>query len=200
MKKNYVAIAALALLAFCNSCSNTPKETKEETPAVNTIGKVQTLAGSYLGEVSKLQAEQSQCTDVERMFTLDSVINARKLEATTLMTAAFDSLPKPLNIIFDQKKNNDKITVKDLRIVGVSFNELELEATVEAVQSSSFDMPFASFSISDAKGTRLDVAGGIGTDTKLQAGQTYVFKGKAQNVQNLAPGFKVSFDEDMKKW
>jgi hypothetical protein len=137
---------------------------------------------------------------VEKMFTYDSVIAARKVEASKHVMLAFDSVPKPFKLIFEQKANLDKITIKDLRVVGIYFNEMELEATVDALSSSAYDTPFASITCFDNANTRLDVAGGVGAETKLVAGQSYVFKGKLQNIQYLKKGFKVVFDEEMTKW
>ena len=79
------------------------------------------------------------------------------------------------------------------------FNRLEAKET--AVRSSAFNMPFASFSVYDSTGKRLDIGGGIGIEnTKLKEGKTYIFKGQMDNVSKLKPGFKLIFDESMKKW
>lgn len=187
---------ALAGVAACN----TGNENKEKKAPVNDLGGMTLVASRFSDSVVRLQQEQGQCSDVEKMFSFDSIIAARKIEATALMYSSFDSLAKPLTLLFEQKANTDRITIKDLRVVGTAFNELELEARVDALDNSAYATPFASITVYDALGNRLDVAGGIGIESKLTAGQNYVFVGKIQNVQHLSPGFKIVFDEEMTKW
>jgi len=167
----------------------------------NDMGSLPKIAGIYSRKVNSLLKEQSECTDVEKMFAFDSIIASAKMKANMHISHVFDSLKKPVIVYFSQTKNNDSIKIKEVRMLKATYDYIQLEATVEAIRSSAYNMPFASLSIYDSTGKRLDIGGGIGIEnTKLKAGKTYTFKGQMDNVSKLKPGFKMIFNEEMKKW
>jgi hypothetical protein len=167
----------------------------------NDLGSLPKIAGIYSRKINSLLKEQSECTDVEKMFAFDSIIASAKMKANMHISHVFDSLKKPVIVYFSQTKNNDSIKIKEVRMLRASYDVILLEATVEAVRNSVFNMPFTSLSIYDSTGKHLDIGGGIGIENKkLKAGKTYIFKGQMDNVSKLKPGFKMIFNEEMKKW
>jgi hypothetical protein len=167
----------------------------------NDLGSLPKIAGIYSRKINSLLKEQSECTDVEKMFAFDSIIASAKMKANMHISHVFDSLKKPVIVYFSQTKNNDSIKIVEVRMLRASYDNIQLEATVKAVRNSVFNMPFTSLSIYDSNGKRLDIGGGIGIDNKkLKAGKTYIFKGQMDNVSKLKPGFKMIFNEEMKKW
>ena len=167
----------------------------------NDMGSLPRIAGIYSRKINNLIKEQAECTDVEKMFAYDSIIASAKMKANLHIARVFDSLKKPVIVYFSQIKNNDSIKITELKMLKATYDYIQLEAKVTAVRSSVFNMPFASFSVYDSTGKRLDIGGGIGIEnTKLKEGKTYTFKGQMDNVSKLKPGFKLIFDESMKKW
>jgi hypothetical protein len=220
MKKIIGLISAFGIVTFLFSCKNETKPTQNITKTKDSIvhipdslkqevikapkndmGSLPKIAGIYSRKVNSLLKEQSECTDVEKMFAFDSIIASAKMKANMHISHVFDSLKKPVIVYFSQTKNNDSIKIKEIRMLKATYDYIQLEATVEAVRSSAYNMPFASLSIYDSTGKRLDIGGGIGIDNvKLKAGKTYTFKGQMDNVSKLKPGFKMIFNEEMKKW
>lgn len=217
-KISYLSVTAILLITSCNSDS---KQSQAEEPKknidtihtaqiadsivatikTNDIGNLPQVLKQTSAKVAKLQDEQSKCTDIEKMFTYDSIIASAKIQAKKSIIASYKALHQPCTLYFSQTQNLDKIKITELKVTGADFNELQLEATVQALKNSAYNMPFTSISASDSLGKRLDISGGIGLEsTKLQAGKTYTFKGKIANAQNLKKGFKILFDEDIKKW
>lgn len=211
----YIVITAIITLS--QSCTNKPTENNTKNDSVqkttdsvqqevvlapkNDLGRLPEIAGIYSRKINSLLKEQSECTDVEKMFAYDSIIASAKMKANMHISHVFDSLKKPVIVYFSQTKNNDSIKIIEVRMLKATYDFIQLEATVQAVRKSVFNMPFASLSIYDSEGKRLDIGGGIGIDNKkLKAGQTYTFKGQMDNVSKLKPGFKMIFNEEMKKW
>ena len=95
-------------------------------------------------------------------------------------------------------------TVYWIQLISIilKYNELQIEAEVEALDNSSFKGPYTSATIFDNTGKRMEVGGGIGGDpeTKLEVGKTYKFKGIIDNLNLLKNLKKLNFDEDIKKW
>ena len=221
LKKVNLSIITSAILISLtvSSCQNNQSKTKNDSKAdsampipdsakleviqapKNDLGSLPKIAGMYSRKVNSLLKSQSECTDVEKMFAYDSIIAAAKMKANTHIAHVFDSLKKPVIVYFSQTKNVDSLKVKELRMIKATYDFIQLEATVEAIRNSVFNMPFASFTVYDSTGKRLDIGGGVGIDNKkLKAGQTYIFKGQMDNVSKLKPGFKMIFNEEMKKW
>jgi hypothetical protein len=213
-----IVLAIASVMVSCggnNTIKSTTKSTESSKPKPtpdslrpevikapkNDLGSLPRIAGIYSRKINSLLKEQSECTDVEKMFAFDSIIATAKLKANKHITHVFDSLKKPVIVYFSQTKNNDSIKIKEVRMLRASYDYIQLEATVEAVRNSVFNMPFTSLSIYDSTGRHLDIGGGIGIENKkLQAGKTYIFKGQMDNVSKLKPGFKMIFNEEMKKW
>ena len=167
----------------------------------NDLGSLPKIAGIYSRKVNSLLKEQSECTDAEKMFSYDSVIASAKMKANMQISHIFDSLKKPVIVLFTQTKNLDSLKIKEVKMIRATYDFIQLEATVEAMRNSVFNMPFTSLTVYDSTGKRLDIGGGIGIEnTKLKKGKTYTFKGQMDNVSKLKPGFKVIFNEEMKKW
>ena len=212
-----IPVCLLSLTFSCNRGTQPTQETKKSKDSIvhipdslkqeviqapkNDLGSLPRIAGIYSRKINSLLKEQSECTDVEKMFAFDSIIASAKMKANMHISHVFDSLKKPVIVYFSQTKNLDSIKIKEVRMLKATYDFIQLEATVEAVRNSAFNMPFTSLSIYDSTGKRLDIGGGIGIDNKkLKAGKTYTFKGQMDNVSKLKPGFKMIFNEQMKKW
>ena len=87
-------------------------------------------------------------------------------------------------------------------VVGAKYNQLFIEARVKALDNSGLYGPYTSLSAFDSQDTRLSVGGGIGgnPEYRLEAGQTYVFSGKIDNLNALTDFKRLQFDEEIKKW
>lgn len=191
MKKLF-AVAAVAMCAF--ACSTTQVET-------SAIVSVSNVSKSFAGEIKALQSEQDTITvNIDRIFEIDDLIENKKNVANDSLSNFVSQLTNK-TIAFEQIANSDKIQIKDVTILSAKYNEIEIEATIVALDNSAMVGPFVGLRAVNKTGEIIDLGGGVGCNTKLIADETYVFVGKISNINNIDDSFeKLVFDEDIKQW
>lgn len=190
MKKLFITIFITSILF---SCTNSKKE-------INPIIEFGKITSKYEKTLQPLITEQNETTDVDRMFALDSIIAKEKEKATDTLKIVFKQLGID-SLIFIQTANTEKINIQSIKIVDIEYNKIKIEAKVKALENSAFEGPFAGITGIATDGSTVDIGGGIAADSKLIAGQEYIFKGEIFNIKNITDNFKyIVFSEDIEKW
>lgn len=187
-------IIAIALV----SCSLVACTEKKETVSLDKLAET---AQTFVTKIKAFEAKIDP-TNIDTFMQLNDSIAAQQTLADSAIAKVFATGKDTLFLEFAQTKNLNRIKVLKVWVTGAKYNELEIEALVEAIDNSSFKGPYTSATIFDNTGKRMEVGGGIGGDpeTKLEVGKTYKFKGIIDNLNLLKNLKKLNFDEDIKKW
>lgn len=193
MKKFILSLFVLSISVILFSCggatSNDEKDITLQLIEKNSEFDIQLKA---------LKSQQDTTKNIEKVFAIDDQIAKIKDSATVALQKIFNG--KRQALAFTQVENTDKITIDSLIITDVAYDVFTLEAKISAVQSSVFSMVYTSVSAVDKSGKKIEISGGIGIDTKLNAGEKYIFKGEIREISKLKDYSKIVFDEAIKKW
>ena len=191
MIKKVIAIALI-------SCSLVACTEKKETVSIDKLAET---AQTFVTKIKAFEAKIDP-TNIDTFMQLNDSIATQQTLADSAIAKLYATGKDTLFLEFAQTKNLNRIKVLKVWVVGAKYNELEIEAEVEALDNSSFKGPYTSATIFDNTGKRMEVGGGIGGDpeTKLEVGKVYKFKGIIDNLNLLKNLKKLNFDEDIKKW
>ncbi|MFW5851673.1 MAG: hypothetical protein ACOCWB_05570 [Bacteroidota bacterium] len=193
MKRTYllILIGISSMLMF--SCSQ-----EKELATVEDFAE---LSATYVANIKEFEGRINP-TDLNSFQQLNDSIRIEKMAADSVLSALYTSIKDTVFVSFTQSENNDKIAIQDVWIVGADCNQLFIEARVKALDNSALRGPYTSISAFDSEGKRINVGGGIGgpADTKLEAGEVYVFSGKIDKIHLLQDFSHLQFDEKIKKW
>ncbi|MBK8806491.1 MAG: hypothetical protein IPO21_07560 [Bacteroidales bacterium] len=190
MKNLFYLLLCLALF----SC----KETENKQDSMFALEEILTSNRQFMEKIAVLKIQQDTTTDVDKLFEIDAAMYAINDSANITLKTVLNN--KKHSLDFTQIENTDKIKIDSLTVVDVALNTLKIEAKVTALQNSSFDMVYTTLSALDSTGKKLDIAGGIGADSKLEAGKSYIFSGEIKNIDLLKKTKTIQFDEVINKW
>lgn len=192
MKKIF-EVLGLTLLVCLASCSN-----KKESVSLK---KYADTASYFAEKIADFESKQDM-NDIDSYLQMEDSILMQKKAADEVLAKMFKIEKDTMFLPFEQTKNFDKIKVLKVWVVGMKFDKVMLEASVQAVDNSSFMGPHAGLMIKDKNKKQLEVGGGIQgpTDDKLEAGKIYVFSGQIEHLHLLSDFKSIMFDEDIKKW
>ena len=191
IKKVFVFIAISSILVACN-------EKATETVSLSLFAeKAKTFVEKIKGLEKKLDP-----TNIDTFMQINDSIALQQTLADSAIAEVYKSVKDTMFLEFTQSKNVEKIKILKVWVTGAKFNELQIQASVQAVDNSSFMGPYTSATMIDKTGKRIEVGGGIGgpATEKLVAGQTYIFNGTIDNLHLLGELKSLNFDEAIKKW
>ncbi|MFO7868466.1 MAG: hypothetical protein R6U95_04105 [Bacteroidales bacterium] len=186
----YIFLCFGCVLSSCNNQSN--------TVAVHDFASVSV---EYVQKVTELE-NKIDPTDIDSFLHINDSVSTCKQKADSALNAVLADVNDTLFIPFKQTKNTDKISIQQVWVVDVDYDQLYIEASVKALDNSAIHGPYTSLSAFDSEGKRIGVGGGIGgsSKTKLRAGEVYIFTGKIDNIHRLDDFAYLQFDENIKKW
>jgi hypothetical protein len=193
---NFRIIFLFAILSFF-SCSNINDKAKP-----NSLDIIINYTKEINENLDELIKKQQASTDVEEMFALDDIILEEKNKIALLLKLKIEEI-EDKTINFEQTSNLDKVLIKNVKISGAKYNEILIQAEVEAINNSAFAGPYVGFTALDSNGNILNLSGGISLDSnvKLEKGKIYIFGGSIFNINNSDTNFdRLVFGEDIKQW
>lgn len=166
-----------------------------------TVGQIAQVADDFSLKIKEFEA-QIDPTNVAVFLQMNDSIREQRKNADSVLSQFFIAITDTLFLPFTQTENLDRIKIESVWVVGAKYNQLFIEARVKALDNSGLYGPYTSLSAFDSQDTRLSVGGGIGgnPEYRLEAGQTYVFSGKIDNLNALTDFKRLQFDEEIKKW
>lgn len=191
--KKVLSIFAVVGLVFFVSCNHKQKSVSLE--------KYADTANYFAEKIADYESKQDM-SDIDLYLQMQDSVSAMKKHADEVLSTMFAQEKDTFFLPFEQTKNFERIKIQKVWIVGMQFDKILLEASVKAIDNSSFMGPHAGLVIRDKNMNSLEVGGGIQgpTDEKLDAGKNYIFSGKIEHLHLLSDFKTVLFDEDIKKW
>jgi hypothetical protein len=124
----------------------------------NLFGNLPSIAEKYKLKIDEVQKKLSQTTDLPKGRELSLELLKIKNEADFELRSYFESNLLNLSIPFLHENENELFSIKSIKIVSVSFNQIEIEAEFTA-KIDSRNSIFAYLKFSDMKGN--DIPGWI---------------------------------------
>lgn len=191
IKKVFVFLAISSLIVACTK--------KVETVSLSVFAE---KSKTFVTKIATLEAKLDP-TNIDTFMQINDSISAQQQLADSAITALYTKTVKDTIFLnFTQTKNLEKIKILKVWVIGAKYNELEIQASVQAMDNSSFMGPYTSATMIDKTGKRIEVGGGIGgsPEEKLVTGKIYTFNGSIDNLHLLGDLKSLNFDEDIKKW
>lgn len=191
IKKIFIILAFGSVMASC---------TEKATETIS-LSKFSDKSKTFVDKIKSLEAKLDP-TNVDTFMQINDSIAKQQTIADSVLAAEFTSVKDTIFLDFTQTQNIEKIKITKVWVTGVKFNELQIQASVEALDNSSFKGPYTSCTILDKTGKKIEVGGGIGgpAEEKLETGKTYIFSGAIDNLHLLGNLKTLTFDEKIKKW
>jgi len=148
------------------------------------------IAEKYKLKIEEVQKELSQTTDLLKGRELSLELLKIKDEADSELRSYFESNLSNLLIPFLHENENELFSIKSIKIVSVSFNQIEIEAEFTA-KTDSRNPIFAYLKFSDLTGK--DVPGWIVdiSNKGLKKDSVFTFTGSFTGIEKLVNAEKI---------
>lgn len=148
------------------------------------------IAEKYKLKIEEVQKELSQTTDLLKGRELSLELLKIKDEADSELRSFFESNLSKRSISFIQENENELFSIKSIKIVSVSFNQIEIEAEFTA-KTDSRNPIFAYLKFSDLTGK--DVPGWIVaiSNKGLKKDSVFTFTGSFTGIEKLVNAEKI---------
>ncbi|HSL89939.1 MAG TPA: hypothetical protein VK870_11595 [Ignavibacteriaceae bacterium] len=156
----------------------------------NLFGNLPSIAEKYKLKIDEVQKELSQTTDLPKGRDLSLELLKIKDEADFELRSYFESNLLKLSLPFLHENENELFSIKSIKIVSVSFNQIEIEAEFTA-KIDSRNSIFAYLKFSDMKGN--DIPGWIVAISKkeLKKDSVFTFSGSFTGIEKLVNAEKI---------
>jgi hypothetical protein len=156
----------------------------------NLFGNLPSIAEKYKLKIDEVQKKLSQTTDLPKGRELSLELLKIKNEADFELRSYFESNLLSLSIPFLHENKNELFSIKSIKIVRVSFNQIEIEAEFIA-ETDSRNSIFAYLKFSDMKGK--DIPGWIValSDKGLKKDSVFTFSGSFTGIEKLVNAEKI---------
>lgn len=156
----------------------------------NLFGNLPSIAEKYKLKIEEVQKELSQTTDLPKGRELSLELLKIKDEADSELRSYFELNLSNLSIPFLHENENELFSVKSIKIVSVSFNQIELEAEFIA-KTDSRNSVFAYLKFSDINSK--EIPGWIVaiSNKGLKKDSVFTFTGSFTGIEKLVNAEKI---------
>ena len=178
----YYFLAFLLLSLFLFSCSDDVNN--------DLLLNLPSIAEKYKLKIDEVQKELSETTDLSKGRELSLELLKIKDEADFELRSYFESNLLSLSIPFLHENKNELFSIKSIKIVSVSFNQIEIEAEFTA-KTDSRNPIFAYLKFSDLTGKELPGWIVALSNKGLKKDSVFTFSGSFTGIEKLVNAEKI---------
>lgn len=147
------------------------------------LGELPVISGEYKEQINELERKAETAVEINKAYRYS--VEAEKLEQTAQLEIKklWDAMKHPVRVPFIQTDCSDEYKIKQIRIIGASYNYLRIEA--EAVVNTEASQYVAYLRGIDNMGKEIKGWGVLFFVSDSTSGHKVIFKGRYNNIEKL---------------